>query len=63
MLIKLLPTKPDNPEIREDMEEVNMIDIEGTRSADTHKSEVYDNSDDDDGGGGMHGQRVGCQQQ
>ena len=45
------------------MEEVNMIDIEGTRSADTHKSEVYDNSDDDDGGGGMHGQRVGCQQQ
>jgi hypothetical protein len=43
------------------MEEVNMMEYEGTRgSDDSHRGEAYDDSDEDDG---MGGHRVGCSQQ
>lgn len=61
-LESLLPSRPDEPPISEDMEDVNMMEFEGTRGLgdDSHRGEAYDESDDEDGPGGH---RVGCSQQ
>ena len=56
-LEKLLPAKPDTPTITDDMEEVNMIELEGTRGLEN----LLDSDDDEDDG--AHGHRVGCHHQ
>ena len=59
-LESLLPSRPDEPVISEDMEEVNMIEYEGTRGGEDGHKEVYDESDEEDIAGGH---RVGCAHQ
>ena len=56
----LLPARPDGPLISDDMEEVNMMEYEGTRGGEDGHREAYDESDDEDGG---IGQRIGCSHQ
>lgn len=60
-LESLLPSRPDGPAISEDMEEVGMIEYEGTRGGDDGHKEAYDESDEEDIAGGGH--RVGCAHQ
>ena len=56
-----LPSKPGEPSLGPDVEEVDMVDFEGTRGAEGRSREVYADSDDEDYHGG--GQRVGCSHQ
>ena len=44
----LLPSKPDEPVVDNEAEEVDMIDFEGTRGAEGGQKEAYHDSDDDD---------------
>lgn len=62
-LEKLLPARPDEPEADDEMEEVHMMDYEGTRDQGGQRAEAYDEQDEDDGYPSHGGQRVGCQQQ
>ncbi len=62
-LEKLLPARPNNPIIDEDVEEVHMAEFDESQGyiGGGRGGEVYhEGSDDDDG---AHGHRVGCQQQ
>lgn len=62
-LQSLLPAKPSSPVIGEDMEEVHMVDLEGTRATGGGRSEAYEDGSDDEEYNGRHGQRMGCHQQ
>ena len=63
-LEKLLPARPDEPIIDDDMEEVHMADFDESQGniGGGRGGEVYNEGSDDDEYGG-HGHRVGCQQQ
>lgn len=64
LLEKLLPTKPDEPGIGPEDEEVDMIDMEGTRGFESGgRKDAYNEDDSDDDEGMAGGHRVGCAQQ
>ena len=44
----LLPSKPDEPVVDNEAEEVHMIDFEGTRGAEGSRREAYHDSGDED---------------